>query len=597
MSSNPEVIALASKKWNFLTPSKTKQAFEVSLRARNRREYQDSGNNTSVSGPKNFVLSASDMMNSNIDLVVDLKFRVEGDDWDAVSKLNDSIGLRTFPVNNALQNVSVTGLNGISPSENPYENVTFYSRMMSEELRSACSQAYKFDDSNGNNRTGMRNIYKWGNSTVADEQDNGFGNGYEVIELTEATVGGNAGVNVHLRIKERLQCQPFQWFQGYEPVPFNQVGQFQLALQFKNDALYRMVGTVTDVDAPTIKQFNSASAWDSSHTGALSVKAVIQTEIPSASISVPPRILYDAPRVNYYSTSTSNPTLAAGAEVGSAETYNLGNFTTVPSLWGIYIKEDENSNKTQTDYIDRHAVITELSIQIGSNNVALSDLDLEGLYRMSAKNGYNGTFGSFSGSTLGYEGDNRIVGNGQVIYFKPNDLALNDIFYVANSASQPINVAVSVKYKNPFETDFAGLNLYVLALEDNVVDTQYNKWSEYRPILTGAQITNAPVRITDLNESSNQLGGASVLESLKRGWKKALDFGKKHKEAINALSDVGMMVAPEVALPAKMAYDVAMATKGSALVPVAGKKAGRPKKKTGGKSMSQAQLTKLLKKL
>lgn len=641
--SQPEVIALASKKFNFLTPSKAKQAFQVSLRARNRREYSPQSNDGTFSSPKNFTMSASDLMESNIDLVATLKFRIQFDGAgnNTVENVKKYLGLRCFPVNSAMQNVSVTGLNGISPSENPYENITFYSYMMNEENRSCASQAYRQFESNRSPTTATQNIFRPAESTEAGEQSNGLGNGYEVLEVAAANVGGTDGVNVRLRIKERLQCQPFQWWSGEECVPFNQVGQFQLAVQMLNDGLVRMLGVASDCPSFTLRAYNSNNAWDASTQDTIELKAVIETIIPSISVNVPPRILYDAPRINYYSQSINGGSLAAGAEV-KQQSFNLGNLTTVPSLFAVYVKEDETrarqSGNTYSDgmrQIDRHAVITRLSIQVGSNNVALEDLSLEGLYRMSRRNGYNKPFGAFTGSLLGtgqasgYDvapADAPFRGNGQVIYFKPSDMALNDIFYVANSASQPINVGITVDIKNPYQAgdytdaadaDLANLKFYCLALEDNVVDTQYNKWSEYRPILTGQQIENAPLRLAHLDESDNQLGGKSILDSLKRGWKDVTGFLGKHKgdikkarQVADMASDIAVAMNPE-ALPAKMAYDAvsqAMANRGygGALVPVAGKKRGRPAKKAGrpkkakakgGKSMTDAALKKLLKKL
>lgn len=468
------------------------------------------GQNVTTSGQNvTYHVNNDSFMDSDVRTEMEYNFNIStaGADLDTATllpQLNNKFGLNSFPCNRIMSNVSVRLNNTSQYSTNVSNILDDYLCNEDPYHLASLSSAAKLDNYFSYGANVLSNVLRAPSDTIDSIDSRGLMN-YNV-QFTDNPAGGayaNAYVTCTITVQEAIIARPFQYHAKSPPNPFFNVNDLYVTVKFD------------DLSQFLAYQAGIAVGGKAIVVDGISVQPqlLIRSYSPMVQVPRPKRCLYNSPIIQKYEASRT-PNIAGGAS--REVTFPNYVINGMPKMFCIYAKGPRDVNNAVN-----FGVITKVSVSIGNHVNQLQDLStVNDIYNLSVKNGFNNRFSSFSG-TPGYplggawQGTNN-AGNGSVLYFAPQDLALN-MLEQSNSAGV-YNITIKFTFMNPTATAQA-YTPCLSVIYDNVITFEDGVFSDSMPLLSSEAIASAPLEFTDDEMKMNSILGGSFWNSIWNGIK------------------------------------------------------------------------------
>lgn len=591
---NTRVVSIVPNNYKFNTEKKL--GTRVGYTALQANEYAPNGG--SIHNPTSGAQTTYDLQadGANFDSATEVQLDVfvvvrkrvaAGVGAITINDLYNRFGFHSFPINRAIASCTVT-LNSklpITSTPTEYATALLYNLKMEELQRISANgtpdNLFTYSDAALSNVLRVQaDSISWGR---------GLGNA-ELIEVVDmavdkAAISQLAGVNpalstaddlvLHFRVREQLLAAPFQWHSN-APNPLEGATSMKLSMTFADNLAAKMIA------------YNTPNANDYTIGGVYLGKPRLRSLIgnPHISVQLPRTIYWNNPRFDAKIVSTTHTVADGDTRVFVTPTHP---FTVIPKMYAIYAY----SERTTAHEPERLYPIETLQIDFGLQRNLLMNYDSYDLFKMSRKNGYNGSLAQFIGGVPNIANHSGLS-TGCVVYVLPSDFPTDNL--QQSNVEYAHNFRVQAKVRN--HSDAArNITLAVVAMSDAVLINDNGVFSYENASIKPEQINPDNQVFVDANfDSHHILGGAAYVGG--NFWSSLKNIGKAlthpvAKQAIRLLRNA----------PVVSGFVGDNTLVGKAAQAIGYGKARKPAKRTargkgvidlGGASMNQNRLAQLL---
>lgn len=600
--SQGEVVLVADEMFRNMKLAETRRGVRVGYKTRRhvRLDAQGGSNSGEALTSRKFSHTPSGLIGSKPQIYYELP--VEVGNVDDITQLVGQIGLKPLGGNKMIKTGTLT-LNTLTIATNEVtEKCDMLSVTESRKVLSEISPAFVPDNATKFNlQDADKNVLASGDQAGNDENYSSrglFGNGYRITDVVEDKT--NRKVQFTLHLKEAL-CLEGLSFRNLDPHPFYNLSKFKIDLTF-NANPWRNLFNIAEGSDFTVK-------WQ---TGAnLNVYCLIDEFELSDLIKLPTEpLVYNMPKVEYEEKFYSKTVTGNGTSVTIQS--DLYESAVVPSYCCMAIVDgsyDQTDDDAKMAVPHRTMDIDNVTVEINTQDNKLSSvLQVETLYEMSRKAGYNLSFANFTSQVMSWKsgagaGDastkDHVASNGWFC-FKLSDLGISVDKLSANVAEK-ITMKFNIKAKNNTDVSMDSYKFKFFYVTDSmIVADGMNYLNETASVLPSElmDVSNesGDVRswkiVYEADHSENVLGGNKFINGLRNLGRKigrALrsDTAKQISKVLRNAPFAKKFVGDDSAI-GKFAKDQGYGNTGGEVLRV-GRGKGKGKGK-GGAMMSRAEL-------
>lgn len=418
--------------------------------------------------------------------------------------LNNAVGLKPFPLNSSIKTCTVTLNNGEWVSS-PQDTIQYLQLNSNPHNLALISPASETDDYTSIKRDSMNNPYATGTDTNDSIKSRGFGCNFPVDSINIDKASNKATFT--FTFTEALCARPFQYNDMVNPQPMNDLRIYKIVNDF-NFIPSSLIGLGQEVAA-------KGGVLNVNIT-AINYKLVLRNWDQSLALpQVPSTLVYSSPKVRRLANIVQTLPLPTSGLTFDFSTGSTIRTTSIPSMLAISVKKVVSTTGLDQFYPTPFAVIKNVSINCNTVDKLLSTLNIEQLYELSASNGYNKRFATFSGQHVNKLDAGAVTPNygiGTVLFIRPSDIGIG--YESLANASVPLNLDVNLSVAindTPGAGNTYKYQMEIFELVDNFTYQFSNKeFDDANPTRSPDELLESKIEFTSENDKLSHVMGGSV---------------------------------------------------------------------------------------